>query len=163
LTWNVSQKTNAMRVLENEGIAFELRAYDVDEENLSAERAAQALAVAPERVFKTLVVCGDRSGTMLALLPAGTEIDLKQLAKASGDKKVELVPLREVQRLTGYVRGAVTPLAIHRSYPIYIDETVILWPKVGISAGAKGLEILLAPQDLLRVTSATPVDIARST
>jgi Cys-tRNA(Pro)/Cys-tRNA(Cys) deacylase len=151
-----------MRVLEAEGIAYEVRAYEIDEQDMSAERAAGALDMSLERVFKTLVVQGDRSGTMLVVLPAGTEIDFKRLAKASGDKKVELVPLREVQELTGYVRGAVTPLAIHRSYPIYIDETVILWPQVGISAGAKGLEILLAPKDLLRVTGAKPTDIARS-
>lgn len=151
-----------MRVLETEGIAFEVREYDIEVEDLSAERAASALGMAPEQVFKTLVVHGDRSGPMLTLLPAGTEIDFKRLAAASGDKKVELVPLREVQGLTGYVRGAVTPLAIHRSYPIYIDETVILWPRVGISAGAKGLEILLDPRDLLEVTGAQPVDIARS-
>jgi Cys-tRNA(Pro)/Cys-tRNA(Cys) deacylase len=158
----VTEKTNAMRVLEAEGIAFEVRAYDIDEQDLSAERAAVALGMAPEQVFKTLVVHGERSGPMLALLPAGTEIDFKRLASVTGDKKVELVPLREVQDLTGYVRGAVTPLASHRNYPVYIDETVILWAQVGISAGAKGLEILLDPRDLLEVTGAQPVDIARS-
>jgi Cys-tRNA(Pro)/Cys-tRNA(Cys) deacylase len=156
------EKTNAMRALEAEGVAYEVCTYEIDEEDLSAERAAAALGMSPEQVFKTLVVQGDRSGPMLVLLPAGTEIDLKRLAKATGDKKVELVPLREVQDLTGYVRGAVTPFAIHRSYPVYIDETVVLWSEVGISAGAKGLEILLAPQDLLRATGANPADIARS-
>ena len=158
----MTEKTNAMRVLEAAAIAFEVRAYDIDEQDLSAERAAAALGMAPEQVFKTLVVHGERSGPMLALLPAGTEIDFKRLAAVSGDKKVELVPLREVQGLTGYVRGAVTPLAIQRSFPVYIDETVILWTRVGISAGAKGLEILLDPRDLLEVTGAQPVDIARS-
>lgn len=158
----MSEKTNAMRILEAEGIAYRVRNYEIDEDDLSAERAAAALDMSPEQVFKTLVVQGDRSGPILTLLPAGTEIDFKRLAKVTGDKKVELVPLREVQDLTGYVRGAVTPLAIHRSYPIYIDETVILWPEVGISAGAKGLEILLAPQDLLDVTGAKAADIASS-
>lgn len=156
------EKTNAMRVLEADGIAFEVHSYDIDEEDLSAESAAEALGMAPEQVFKTLVVQGDRSGPVLVLLPAGTEIDFKRLAKASGDKKVELVPQRDVRGLTGYVRGAVTPLAIHRSFPVYIDETVILWRKVGISAGAKGVEILLAPQDLLQATGAKPIDLARS-
>jgi Cys-tRNA(Pro)/Cys-tRNA(Cys) deacylase len=158
----VTEKTNAIRVLEAEGIAFDVRTYDIDEEDLSAESAAEALGLAPEQVFKTLVVQGDRSGPMLVLLPAGTEVDFKRLAKTSNDKKVEMVPLREVQALTGYVRGALTPLAIHRAYSVYIDETVTLWPKVGISAGAKGLEVLLAPEDLLRVTGALMVDIARS-
>lgn len=151
-----------MRVLEAEAVAFEVRSYAVDDDDLSAESAAESLGMAPEQVFKTLVVQGDRSGPLLVLLPAGTEIDFKRLARATGDKKVELVPLREVQDLTGYVRGAVTPLAIHRNYPIYIDETATLWPSVGISAGAKGLEILLDPRDLLRVTGAKPADIARS-
>jgi Cys-tRNA(Pro)/Cys-tRNA(Cys) deacylase len=156
------EKTNAMRVLEAEDVPFEVRSYDIDEEDLSAECAADALDMEPEQVFKTLVVQGDRSGPMLVLLPAGTEIDFKRLAKITGDKKVEMVPLRYVQDLTGYVRGAVTALAIHRNYPIYIDETVILWPQVGISAGAKGLEILVDPHDLLKVTGAQPADIARS-
>jgi Cys-tRNA(Pro)/Cys-tRNA(Cys) deacylase len=159
----VTEKTNAMRVLEAEGIAFDVRAYSINEEDLSAESAAEALGMAPEQVFKTLVVQGDRSGPMLALLPAGTEVDFKRLARATGDKKVEMVPLGEVQGLTGYVRGAVTPLAIHRRYPIYIDETVMLWQKIGISAGAKGLELLLAPEDLLQVIGAKTADIARST
>jgi Cys-tRNA(Pro)/Cys-tRNA(Cys) deacylase len=152
-----------MRVLEAEGISFEVRAYDIDDEDLSAERAAKALDMDPERVFKTLAVQGDRSGPMLVLLPAGTEVDFKRLAKVTGDKKVEMVPLREVQDLTGYVRGAVTALAIRRSYPTYVDETVVLWPQVGISAGTKGLEILLDPQDLLKITGAQPADIACST
>lgn len=158
----MSDKTNAMRVLEAEGIHFEVRAYEIDEDDLSAESAAQALGMAPEQVFKTLIVQGDQTGPMLALLPAGTELDFKRMAKATGDKKVELVPLRYVQELTGHVRGAVTPLAMHRTYPIYIDETVILWPRVGVSAGAKGLEILLAPQDLINVIGAVSADIARS-
>lgn len=158
----MTEKTNAMRVLEAEGITFEVRAYEIEEDDLSAESAAQALGMAPERVFKTLIVRGDQTGPMLALLPAGTEVDFKRMARATGDKKVEMVPLRDVQDLTGYVRGAVTPLAIPRTYPIYIDETVILWPEVGVSAGAKGLEILLAPQDLIKATGAQTVDIARS-
>lgn len=158
----MAEKTNAMRVLEAEGVAYEVRAYEIDEDDLSAESAADQLGVPREQVFKTLVVRGDRSGPMLVLLPAGTEIDFKRLANVTGDKKVELVALREVPDLTGYVRGAVTPLAIPRSFDVYIDETVILWPAVGVSAGARGLEILLAPDDLLRVTGAQTADIARS-
>lgn len=158
----MTEKTNAMRVLERDNIVYEVRAYKVDNDDLSAESAARALSLPPEQVFKTLVVKGERSGPMLALLPAGSEVDFKRLAKVSGDKKVEMVPMREVQDLTGYVRGAVTPLAIPRTYPVYIDETVILWPNVGISAGAKGLEIVLTPEDLLHVTGARTADIARS-
>jgi len=113
-------------------------------------------------VFKTLITQGDRTGHLFALIPAGTELDLKLLAESSGNKRVEMVPLRQVLELTGYMRGAVTPLAAKRAYPVFIDETVELWPMVSISGGMRGLQILLAPSDLLRVTSARLVDIARS-
>ena len=158
----MSAKTNAMRVLEAEAVEVEVCSYQLDDDEFSAENAAQALGLPLEQVFKTLVVRGDRSGPMVALLPAGTEIDFKRLAQSTGDKKVEMVPLREVPELTGYERGAVTPLAMPRSYPVFVDETVILWKQVGISAGTKGLEIVLSPDDLLRVTAAKPVDFARS-
>jgi len=155
-------KTNAVRLLERAGIPFELRAYRVDDDHLTAEEVAAALAMPPEMVFKTLIARGDRSGHLFALIPAGTEIDFKLLAEASGNKRVEMVPLRQVLELTGYVRGAVTPLAAKRAYPVFIDETVELWPVVSISGGTRGLQILLAPIDLLRVKSARLVDIARS-
>ena len=155
-------KTNAMRVLDSKGIQYRVRAYEIDDQNLSAEGAAVALGMAPEQVFKTLVALGDRIGPMLVMVPAGTEVDLKALAGISGDKRIELAPLREVEPLTGYERGAVTPLAIARNYPVYIDETVELWSQVGISAGAKGVEILLKPKDLIELTGARRADIARS-
>jgi Cys-tRNA(Pro)/Cys-tRNA(Cys) deacylase len=155
-------KTNAVRLLERAGIAFELRSYRVDDDHLSAEEVAAALEIPPEMVFKTLITRGDRSGHLFALIPAGTELDLRSLAEASGNKRVEMVPLRRVLELTGYTRGAVTPLAAKRAYPVFIDETVELWPMVSISGGMRGLQILLAPSDLLRVISAQLVDIARS-
>jgi Cys-tRNA(Pro)/Cys-tRNA(Cys) deacylase len=155
-------KTNAIRILEKEDISYEIREYAIDDDVLTAEGVAEALGFKPERIFKTLILRGDRSGPMIALTPAGTEINVRALAKASGDKRVEMVPLREVRDLTGYERGAVTPLGIQRSYPVFIDETVELWDIVGISGGAKGLEILLAPSDLLRVTNATKADFSRS-
>lgn len=155
-------KTNAIRILEKAAISYELREYDLGDGVLTAERVAEVLGFRPERIFKTLILRGDRSGPMIALTPAGTEINVRALAKASGDKHVEMVPLREVRDLTGYERGAVTPLGIQRSYPVFIDETVELWDIVGISGGAKGLEILLKPSDLLRVTHATKADFARS-
>jgi len=155
-------KTNAMRILDQAGITYEVRVYEIDESDLSAERAADILGHEQERIFKTLMLRGDRSGPILALAPAGTEIDLRALALASGDKRVEMVPLREVRSLTGYERGAVTPLGIPRKYPVFIDETVELWGIVGISAGKKGLEILLKPSDLLQVTEAKKEDFARS-
>jgi Cys-tRNA(Pro)/Cys-tRNA(Cys) deacylase len=156
-------KTNAVRALDRAGIAYELRTYAIDESDLGAERAAAKLGMAPETVFKTLIARGDRSGPILACIPAGTELDLRALGEASGNKRVELAPLREVLELTGYMRGAVTPLAVKKPYPVFVDETVELWPIVGISGGMRGLEILLAPADLLHVTGARLADIARQT
>ena len=154
-------KTNAVRTIERAGIAYELREYAIDEADLSAERAAEKLGMAPETVFKTLITRGDRTGPVLACIPAGTELDLRALGEASGNKRVELVPLKEVLDLTGYMRGAVTPLAVKKPYPVFIDETAELWPLVGISGGMRGLEILLAPEDRIRVTGATLAEIAR--
>lgn len=158
----MTEKTNAMRLLESAGIAYELKIYPLEEGDISAERVAELLGMTPEQIFKTLIVRGDRSGPLLVLAPAGTEIDLRALASHSGDKRVEMVPQRDVLGLTGYVRGAVTPLGIPRSYPVFIDETAILWDQIGISAGAKGMEITLAPRELVRITAAQMVDIARS-
>jgi Cys-tRNA(Pro)/Cys-tRNA(Cys) deacylase len=158
----MSEKTNAMRLLEGSGIPYQLQTYPLDEEDISAEQVAEYLDIAPERIFKTLIARGDRTGPMLVLAPAGTEVDLRMLARHSGDKRVEMVPQREVFELTGYLRGAVTPLGIPRSYPVYIEETAVLWETIGISAGAKGMELTLNPVDLVRITSAKLVDIARS-
>lgn len=155
-------KTNAMRVLERAGVAFELREYHLEEEAFSAERVAALVGMAPETVFKTLIAYGDSTGYLFALIPAGTELDLKALAAASGNKRVELAPLRDVLEVTGYMRGAVTVLAAKRTYPVFVDETVELWPQVAISAGARGVQIVLDPADLLRVIGAQSADIARS-
>ena len=154
-------KTNAVRALDKAGIAYELRGYEIDEADLSAERAAGKLGMPPETIFKTLITRGDKTGPLLACIPAGTELDLRALGEVSGNKRVEMVPLKEVLDLTGYMRGAVTPLAVKKPYPVFIDETVELWSIVGISGGMRGLEILLAPADLLRATGATLADIAR--
>jgi Cys-tRNA(Pro)/Cys-tRNA(Cys) deacylase len=158
----VFEKSNAMRILDAAGIAYEVRTYIVDEHDLSAETAAEKLGLPPERVFKSLVVKGDRNVVLVALVPAGSVIDLKRLAIASGDKRVEMAPLMEVKTITGYERGAVTPLALPRKIPVLIDETVELWPRVGVSGGVRGVEIVLAPSDLIRVTNATTADIACS-
>ncbi|KPV49884.1 cysteinyl-tRNA(Pro) deacylase [Kouleothrix aurantiaca] len=154
-------KTNAVRTLDRAGIAYELREYSIDESDLSAERAAGKLGMAPETVFKTLITRGDRTGPVIACLPAGTELDLRALGEASGNKRVEMVPLKEVLDLTGYMRGAVTPLALKKPFPVFLDETAELWPIIGVSGGQRGLEILLAPADLIGVTGATLANIAR--
>jgi Cys-tRNA(Pro)/Cys-tRNA(Cys) deacylase len=154
-------KTNAMRALDREGVPYETREYEVDESDLSAETVAGKVGFPVEQVFKSIVVRGDRTGVVVALVPAGTSVEPRLLAAASGNKRADVVPLKEVLDLTGYMRGAVTPLALKRPYPIFVDETITLWPVVSISAGQRGLQIIVAPADLIRVTGATLADIAR--
>ncbi len=154
-------KTNAVRLLDELKIAYELREYEVDPNDLAAESVARKIGVPTEQVFKTLVVKGDRNGVCLALVPGDAELDLKALAKLSGDRKMELAPLKEVQPLTGYVRGGVTALAGKKDYPVYVDETFILFDVVSVSAGVRGTQILLRPDDYLQVVKAITGEIAR--
>jgi len=154
-------KTNAARILDLEKVRYELREYTVDENDLSAPGVADAIGMPPEQVFKTLVLRGDRSGVLLASIPANSELDLKLLAAASGDKKVELVAVKEVLALTGYVRGGVSPIGVRKPYPFFLDETAEIWDLVSVSAGVRGCQILLAPADLVRVTGARIANIAR--
>jgi Cys-tRNA(Pro)/Cys-tRNA(Cys) deacylase len=154
-------KTNAARILDAAGVRYELREYAVDEEHLAAAQVAEAIGMPPEQVFKTLVVRGDRTGVVLAAIPANAELDLKALANASGNKKMELVHVKEVLGLTGYIRGGVSPLGTKKAYPVYLDETAILWDRISVSAGVRGCQMVLAPDDLIRVTGAAACDIAR--
>lgn len=149
----MSTKTNACRLLERLGIRHELHRYRADADDLGAERLSRELGMPPEEIFKTLLVRGDRTGIFFAVVPAAARLDLKALARASGDKKVEVVPLRDVRPLTGYVRGGVTALAAKKSYPVIVDDTCLVLERMGISAGALGEEIVLAPADYLRATS----------
>jgi Cys-tRNA(Pro)/Cys-tRNA(Cys) deacylase len=154
-------KTNAARILDALGIRHELREYEVDEEDLSAESVARKVRLPPEQVFKTLVCRGDRSGVLFAVVPAGAELDFKAAARLSGDRSVEMVALREVQPLTGYIRGGVTVLGARKDYPAYADETIELFDVISVSAGARGTQILLAPSDYLRATKAKTGPITR--
>jgi Cys-tRNA(Pro)/Cys-tRNA(Cys) deacylase len=154
-------KTNATRILDDLGVPYTLREYEVDPEDLSAESVALKIGLPAEQVFKTLVARGDRGGVYLSVVPGNMELDGKALARVTGDRRVELVPLREVQQLTGYIRGGVTALGGKRDYPVYADETVELFDIISVSAGVRGTQILLAPADYLRVTHATVVPIAR--
>jgi len=154
-------KTNAVRILEGLGIRFELRDYEVDEEDLSAQTVARKVGLPPEQVFKTLVARGDRTGVLLAVVPGNAQLDLKALARLAGDRKTDTVPLKEVQPLTGYVRGGVTALACKKDYPVFADETIELFEVVSVSAGVRGTQILLAPADYLRATRARTGAIAR--
>jgi Cys-tRNA(Pro)/Cys-tRNA(Cys) deacylase len=154
-------KTNAARLLDAAKIAYQLREYEVDPEDLSAETVAAKVNLPLEQVFKTLVMRGDRNGVCLAVVPGNTNVDEKAIARLTGDRRVEMVPLKEVQALTGYIRGGVTALAGKRDYPVYVDETADLFDVISISAGRRGLQILLAPADYLRITKATIGAIGR--
>ncbi|MGE5323564.1 MAG: Cys-tRNA(Pro) deacylase [Actinomycetota bacterium] len=154
-------KTNAARLLDTLGISYEVREYAVDPEDLAAESVAAKIGMPAEQVFKTLVARGDRSGPCFAVIPGNSELDLKALAAASGNRKIELVPLKEVQPLTGYIRGGVTVPGAKKAFPVYADETIELWDTISISAGMRGTQIILAPADYLRATAAVVADIAR--
>ena len=155
-------KTNAVRLLDSLGIAYELREYTVDPEDLAAESVAAKVGLPPEQVFKTLVVRGDRNGACFAVVAANTELDLKALAAISGNRKMEVVPVKEVQPLTGYIRGGVTVLGARKAFPVFADETLQLWDVISISAGVRGTQIVLKPDDYLRATEATLGDISKS-
>jgi Cys-tRNA(Pro)/Cys-tRNA(Cys) deacylase len=154
-------KTNAVRLLERLGVPFELRAYEVDPDDLSAETVARKVGMPPEQVFKTLVARGDKHGVCLAVVPGNCELDLKALAKATGDKKIDTVLLKEVEPLTGYIRGGVTALACKKPYRVYLDETAQLFEVISISAGLRGLQVLLSPDEYIRVTDARLAPIAK--
>lgn len=155
-------KTNAARILDTLGVRYELREYEVDPDDLRAETVAAKIGLPAEQVFKTLVVRGDRHGVALAVVPGDAELDPKALARLSGDAKIDTVPLKDVQPLTGYVRGGVTVFGCKKDYPVYVDETLELFDVVSISAGARGTQILLAPADYLRAARAKVSAIARA-
>ncbi|MFE4104872.1 Cys-tRNA(Pro) deacylase [Almyronema epifaneia] len=154
-------KTNAVRVLDTCQIAYRLLAYAVDPNNLEAENIAAKLGLPPAQVFKTLVATGDRTGVCLAVIPADTQLDLKALARLSGDRKIDTVPLKQVQPLTGYIRGGVTALACKKQYPVFVDERIHQFDQIAVSAGKRGLMIQLAPSDYLETVKANVGAIAR--
>jgi Cys-tRNA(Pro)/Cys-tRNA(Cys) deacylase len=154
-------KTNAARILESLGIAHELRDYEVDPDDLRAESVALKIGLPLEQVFKTLVARGDRKGVCFAVVPGNAQLDLKALARLTGDRKVDTVPLKEVQPLTGYIRGGVTALGAKKDYPVYVDETIELFDVVSVSAGVRGTQILVAPADYLRAVNGTLGAIAK--
>lgn len=155
------KKTNAVRILEKLNLPYRLRCFDVDPDDLSAEKAAELLGMPPQMVFKTLVARGTGSGVLVVSVPGDSELDLKALAKLSGSKKVEMVPLKEVQKLTGYMRGAVSPLGIKANYPYFLDHSAHQFSEIIVSAGIRGTQIELAPRDLAAATGAVTGEIAR--
>ncbi|HEU4886349.1 MAG TPA: Cys-tRNA(Pro) deacylase [Thermoanaerobaculia bacterium] len=154
-------KTNAARLLDSLGIPYEVREYEVDPDDLAAESVARKVGLPPEQVFKTLVARGDKHGVCFAVVPGDQQLDLKALATLTGDKKIETVALKEVQPLTGYIRGGVTALAAKKSYPVFVDETLELFDVVSISSGQRGAQLILAPADYLRATAARVGPIAK--
>jgi Cys-tRNA(Pro)/Cys-tRNA(Cys) deacylase len=159
------QKTNAARLLDQMGIHYELREYEVDPNDLAAETVAAKIGLPPEQVFKTLVARGgareDRHGIYMAVIPGDQDLNLKALGAAAGERKIQLVPVKELQALTGYIRGGVTALAAKRDFPVYVDETIELFDVVSISAGIRGLQILIAPADYLRAIQGTLAALAQ--
>ena len=149
-----TKKTNASRILDNMKIAYRLLEYEVDENNLDAVHVANSVGMPSAQVFKTLCVQGDKTGVIFACIPGNHELDLKSLAKISGNKRAELVALKDVLPLTGYIRGGVSPLGAKKAYPVFLDLTANNWEEISISAGQRELQIILAPADLQSATKA---------
>ncbi|MFA9388916.1 MAG: Cys-tRNA(Pro) deacylase [Prolixibacteraceae bacterium] len=153
------KKTNAVRLLDQHKIPYSLVEYKVDEADLSASTVAAKLGQNVEQVFKTLVLNGDKTGTFVCVIPGNTEVDLKKAAKISGNKKAELILMKELLPLTGYIRGGCTPIGMKKPYPNYIDETCLLFDFIYISAGQRGMQIKLSPNDLIPFAKMTVSDL----
>jgi Cys-tRNA(Pro)/Cys-tRNA(Cys) deacylase len=154
-------KTNAARLLDTLGITYELRTYEVDPEDLTAISVARKIGLPPEQVFKTLLAHTDTGEHVFAVIPGDAELDLKKLAQAAKAKKAELASLKEVEPLTGYIRGGVTVMGAKKPFPAFADETIELFGQISVSAGKRGLQILLAPSDYLRAANATLTDLTK--
>jgi Cys-tRNA(Pro)/Cys-tRNA(Cys) deacylase len=155
-------KTNAARMLDSLNISYELRAYEVDPEDLTAISVARKIGLPPEQVFKTLLAQTNSGDHLFAVIPGDSELDLKKLAHAAGAKKTELASLKEVEPLTGYIRGGVTVMGAKKPFPAYADETIELFNIISVSAGQRGLQLVLAPADFLRAAGATLADITKT-
>jgi Cys-tRNA(Pro)/Cys-tRNA(Cys) deacylase len=156
------KKTNAARFLDSLKIDYKLVEYEIDESDLSAESVAKKVGLPPEQVFKTLVARGDKTGVLMACIPGDAELDLKVMAAVSENKKVEMVPMKEIQPLTRYIRGGVSPIGGKKHYPIFLDESAMRFPLISISAGARGSQIFISPGDLMRAVEIKVCKIARS-
>ena len=155
----MATKTNAVRLVEQAGIACRERFYDFDESDLSGTHAAQAIGMPPEQVFKTLVARGEKTGINVFCIPVCCELNLKKAAKAAGDKNMELVAVKELLGLTGYIRGGCSPVGMKKKYPTFFDETCILWDEIAVSAGARGHQMIVPPEKLAELVSARLVDL----
>ena len=154
-------KTNAARILEGLSIAYTLQEYEVDPEDLSAINVARKIGLPVEQVFKTLLILIGPDQYAFAVIPGNAELDFKKLARAAGARKTEMVSLKEVQPLTGYIRGGVTVFGAKKDFPVFADETIELFDLISVSAGQRGVQILLSPQDYLRAARATVADLTK--
>ena len=153
--------TNAMRLLQKANIPFDTSEYAVDESDLSGVHAAEALGIDPDCMFKTLVARGDRMGISVFCIPVAEELDLKKCAAVTGDKKIEMIHVKELLGLTGYIRGGCSPIGMKKKYPTFIDETATLCERIYVSAGMRGQQLILAPDDLLNYTEARYADLTK--
>lgn len=156
-----TEKTNAARLLDRAKIAYELVPYRVDEENLAATHVAEQLGEDIECVFKTLVLKGDRTGYFVCVVPGDHEVDLKAAARVSANKKADLIPMKELLPVTGYIRGGCSPIGMKKPFPVYIHATATAHPFIYVSAGIRGLQLKIAPADLIRFVGAIVADISR--
>ncbi len=154
-----NKKTNAARILDELGIAYRIAEYKVDEEHLDAVSVAAEVGMPAGQVFKTLTVRGDKTGVLFAVIPGDGVLNLKALAKVSGNKKTELVSLKEVLPLTGYVRGGCSPLGAKKKYPVYLDSSCSLWENIAVSAGQRGMQLIVNPEDLLKATDGVAANL----
>lgn len=152
-------KTNAMRLLEQANINFYTKEYECNEDNLLGINVAKILGIPPEQVFKTLVTKGEKKGILVFCIPVNSELDLKKAAKIVGDKKIEMLHVKDLLKNTGYIRGGCSPIGMKKKYPTYIDETAILFDKISISSGIKGCQIILNPKDLIKYINAIKCDL----
>jgi Cys-tRNA(Pro)/Cys-tRNA(Cys) deacylase len=154
-------KTNGARILGSLGITFEVREYEVDPEDLSATTVANKIGMPAEQVFKTLLTTGGPGTYVFAVIPGDAELDFKKLARAAGLRKAEMTPLKDVQPLTGYIRGGVTVFGAKKAYPVLVDETAVLFDKISVSAGTRGTQLILSPEDYLRAAGAQTADLTK--
>ena len=154
-------KTNGARFLDGLGIGYELREYEVDPEDLAATTVARKIGMPAEQVFKTLLVTDGAGGHFFAVIPGDAELDFKKLARAAGVRRTEMVSLKDVQPLTGYIRGGVTVFGAKKAFPAFADETIELFDRISVSAGARGTQLILAPEDYLRASEAVVADLTK--
>lgn len=155
-----TEKTNAARLLDKAGIAYRLIPYEFDENDLAARHVADSLGQDIARVFKTLVLHGDRTGHVVCIVPGDSEVNLKALAKVSGNKKVEMIPMKDLLAVTGYIRGGCSPIGMKKRFPTYIHNTVLSFDTIFVSAGIRGLQVEIAPADLIGFVGAVTADVA---